>query len=74
MTMIADIEEKALQMSDNDRAKLADRLLASLPPDFTDEDEIAEAMRRSREMDEDPSRAISLEQLDELIANRPRRK
>ncbi len=72
--MIADIEEKALQMSDNDRAKLADRLLASLPPDFTDEDEIAEAMRRSREMDEDPSRAISLEQLDELIANRPRRK
>lgn len=74
MTMIADIEEKALQMSDNDRAKLADRLLASLPPDFTDEDEIAEAMRRSREMDEDPSRAISLEQLDELIANRPQRK
>lgn len=70
MTMIAEIEEKALQMSDNDRAKLADRLIASLPPDFTDEDEIAEAVRRSRAMDEDPGRAISHEEFFKFLEDR----
>jgi hypothetical protein len=74
MSVIADIEKQALSLPDQDRAKLADRLIASLPPDFIDEDELEEARRRSREMDEDPSRVISLEQLDEMIANRPRTK
>jgi hypothetical protein len=74
MSVIADIEKQALSLPDQDRAKLADRLIALLPPDFIDEDELEEARRRSREMDEDPSRVISLEQLDEMIANRPRTK
>ncbi len=68
--MIPDIEEKAFQMSDNDRAKLADRLLASLPPDFTDEDEIAEATRRSRELDEDPSKGSSHEEFFKFFEDR----
>lgn len=74
MSVIAEAEKLALSLPENERAKLADRLIASLPPDFIDEDEIEEALRRSREMDEDPSRIISLEQLDEMIANRPRKK
>lgn len=72
MSIIAEIEEKALKLPDNERAKLADRLIASLPSDFIDEDELEEARRRSREMGEDPSRVITLEQLDKMIANRPR--
>ena len=71
MTGIAEIEKLAFKLPDNDRAKLADRLIASLPADFIDEEEIQEALKRSREMDNDPSRIITLEQLDEMIANRP---
>lgn len=71
---ITDIEERALNLPDQDRARLADRLIASLPPDFIEHDELEEARRRSREMDEDPSRVITLEQLDEMIANRPLRR
>ncbi len=59
MSVIAEIETKALALTDQERAKLADKLLASLPPDFTDEDELQEALRRDREMDEDPSKVIS---------------
>lgn len=73
MSVIAEAEKLALSLSDNERAKLADRLWESLPENFIDETEIEEALTRSREMDEDPSRIITLEQLDEMIANRPRR-
>ena len=71
MTGIAEIEKLAFKLPDNDRAKLADRLIASLPVDFIDDEEIQEALKRSREMDADPGRIITLEQLDEMIANRP---
>ncbi len=59
MSIVADIEKQAMDLPEQERAKLADRLIASLPPDFTDDDEIEEALRRSREMDSDPSRVIS---------------
>jgi len=74
MSVIADIEKQALSLSDQERAKLADRLIESLPPDFTYEEEIEEALKRSRELDENPSKAISLEQLDEMIKDRPGRR
>jgi putative addiction module component (TIGR02574 family) len=74
MSVIAEIEKQALSLPEQDRARLADRLIASLPDDFIDEDVIQEALRRDREMDDDPSKVITLEQLDELIANRPLRK
>jgi putative addiction module component (TIGR02574 family) len=70
MSVITEIEKQALSLPEQDRAKLADRLIASLPEDFIDEDEIQEALRRDREMDADPSKVITLEQLDELVANR----
>ena len=74
MSVIAEAEKLALSLSVNERAKLADSLLMSLPADFIDEDEIEEARRRSREMDNDPSRIISIDQLDKLITNRPHKK
>lgn len=70
MSIIADIEKQALNLPDQDRAKLADRLLASLPPDFTDDKEIEEALRRSREMDKDPSRVISHEEFFKFFEDR----
>ena len=74
MSATTDIEKQALDLPEQERAKLADRLIASLPPDFIYEEEIDEALRRSREMDQDPSKAISWEQLEEMIKNRPSRR
>jgi len=72
MSVIAETEELALSLSASDRAKLAEKLIASLPGPFIEDDDdgIEEAMRRSREMDENPEMAISLEELDELIQKR----
>lgn len=70
MSTITDIEKQALSLPDQDRAKLADRLIASLPPDFTDDDEIDEALRRSREMDEDPNRIVSHEEFFKFFEDR----
>jgi putative addiction module component (TIGR02574 family) len=71
MSVVADIEKQALNLPEQERAKLADRLIASLSPDLTHEEELDEAERLGREMDEDPSKAITLEQLDEMVKNRP---
>ena len=73
MSVIAEAEKLALSLSDNDRAKLADRLIMSLPADFIGDEEIAEARRRNRAMDQVPNRIITLDQLDEMIASRPRK-
>lgn len=70
MSISADIEEQSLSLPDQDRARLADRLIASLPPDFTDDEEIDEALRRSIEMDRDPSRVISHEQFFKFFEDR----
>lgn len=72
MSVIAETEELALSLSASDRAKLAEKLIASLPGPFIadDDDGIEEALRRSREMDENPEMSISMEQLDKLIRKR----
>ena len=70
MSVIAHVEKQALDLPDQDRARLADRLIASLPPDFTDDDEIEEALRRSGEMDSDPSRVISHEDFFKFFEDR----
>jgi hypothetical protein len=67
---IAEIEKLALNLPDQDRAKLANRLIVSLPPDFTDDDEIDEALRRSKEMDKDPGRIISNREFFKFFENR----
>ena len=69
-TIVGDIEKLAFNLPVNERAKLADRLIASLPEDFTDEEEIDLALTRDREMDEDPSKVISHEEFFQYFKDR----
>jgi hypothetical protein len=63
-TAFADIEKLAFSLSEKQRAQLASSLLRSLPsPGWDDDDDgIAEAIRRDREMDENPDSIISHEE------------
>ena len=64
MSTIADVEELALGLPASERGKLADKLIASLPSPLVDEDEdwVEEALRRDREMDENPDAVLTEEQ------------
>lgn len=63
MITLAEIESLALGLSITDRAKLAADLLESIPGVLVDEDEgLSEAIRRSEEMDRDPSVCVSHEE------------
>lgn len=70
MSVIADVEKLAFSLPAGDRAKLADRLWESLHKDFIDQDELELIMRRDREMDEDPTKIISMDELHQKIAER----
>lgn len=72
MSVVADAEELALSLSDSERAQLAEKFIASLPGPFIDDDDdgIDEALRRSREMNENPEMSISFEELDAMIKKR----
>ncbi|HYR74980.1 MAG TPA: hypothetical protein VEM96_03990 [Pyrinomonadaceae bacterium] len=71
MATILEIERLALDLPERQRATLAANLLESLPAILSDEDEgIAEALRRDTDLDANPDRAISLEQLDSQIQRR----
>lgn len=53
---LKEIQESALELPDSDRAALAAELLGSLPAVLVEDDDgIAEARRRSKELDEDPA-------------------
>jgi len=71
MATIFEVEKLALDLPEQERAKLAANLLDSLPGVLSDEDEgIAEALRRDAEIDADPNQAMTLAQLDSKIKNR----
>lgn len=70
MSVIAEIEEQVLGLPVEERAKLADRIIASLPEDFIDQDELDEAIRRDREMDDDPSKLLSHEEFFKFFKDR----
>ncbi|MBA3832822.1 MAG: addiction module protein [Chthoniobacterales bacterium] len=73
MATVVEVEELALGLADNQRAALAAHLLGSLPPFLSDSDEgIAEALRRDAELESDQSLGISVERLDQQIAERRR--
>ena len=73
MRAVADIEKEILALNEEQRAQLAVSILDSLPGVLADPDEgIAEALRRDVELDADPEKALSLEQLDGLIRDRRR--
>ena len=71
MATIIEVEKLALDLSEQERARLAANLLDSLPGVLSDEDEgVAEALRRDAEIDANPDQVISLAQLDSHIQNR----
>ena len=71
MSTIFEVEKIALNLPEQERAKLAASLLDSLPGVLSDEDEgVAEALRRDAEMDADSSQGISFAQLDSQIQGR----
>lgn len=70
MSVIAEAEKLVFSLSEKDRAELVGKILRSLPM-YAEDGGLAEARRRDREMDENPDSIISMEQLDEMIANRP---
>ena len=73
MRAVADIEKEILALNEEQRAQLAVSILDSLPGVLADPDDgIAEALRRDAELDADPEKALSLEQLDGLIRDRRR--
>lgn len=61
---IEEIQASALRLPEDQRAKLAGDLLASLPAQLADEDEgLAEAQRRSQELRDTPETGLSWEEL-----------
>jgi putative addiction module component (TIGR02574 family) len=63
MVTLADIEILAFRLPESDRAKLAADLLDSLPGVLVEDDDgLAEALRRSEEMDRDPSACLTHEE------------
>ena len=60
MSTRQEIEVRALELSDTQRAQLATQLVKSLPPVLGEEDDgVAEALRRDAELDADPSNGLS---------------
>jgi hypothetical protein len=61
---VADVEKLAMELSESERGKLAEKLIASLPGPFIDDDDdgVEEALRRSREMDEKPEMSLTEEE------------
>jgi putative addiction module component (TIGR02574 family) len=61
---LEEIQASVMQLTDSQRATLAADLLSSLPGVLVDEDQgIAEARRRSRELAEDPSKGCTWEEI-----------
>jgi putative addiction module component (TIGR02574 family) len=64
MSKVSDIYSQVLDLPEDQRASLASDILDSLPANLSDDDDgLAEARRRSKEMDEDPSIGMTWEQI-----------
>ena len=71
MSVVAEIEEKALSLSKMERGNLISKLIESVGSPFEDDDEdawIEEALRRDKEMDENPESVLTHEQFMEGLA------
>jgi len=65
---LEEIQKCAMELPDSDRASLAAKLLFSLPAVLVDEDDgIAEARRRSKELDKDPSAGCSWSEIKQAL-------
>lgn len=68
MQTLSQIEDHAMTLPDEQRAKLALHLLESLPSILHEEDEgLAEAMRRDAELEADPSSGMTMEQFKKAV-------
>ncbi len=64
MSKVSDIYSQVLDLPEDQRASLASDILDTLPANLSDDDDaLAEARRRSKEMDEDPSIGMTWEQI-----------
>ena len=73
MPIVIEVERLALDLPEQERARLAANLLESLPGVLSDEDQgIAEALRRDADLEANPDQVISLAQLDSQIQKRRR--
>jgi hypothetical protein len=64
MSKVSDIFTQVLDLSENQRASLACNILNTLPATLSDDDDgLAEARRRSKELDENPDLAVSWEDI-----------
>ena len=65
---IEEIHAEALQLPEDERAKLAGALLVSLPALLVDDDEgIAEARRRSRDLNENPGQGTTWDDIKRTV-------
>jgi hypothetical protein len=65
---LEEIQKRAMDLPDSDRASLAAELLMSLPGVLVDTDDgIAEARRRSKELDEDPTAGCSWQEIKQAL-------
>lgn len=64
MSVIAELEKKALSLPKKARGELVSKLIASLGSPFEDEDNdwVEEALRRDREMDDNPESVMTHEE------------
>ena len=71
MSVIAEVEERALSLTTKERGELITKLLRSLPEFPSDEDDgVAEALRRREQLRKNPEIGISLEELDRRMQER----
>jgi putative addiction module component (TIGR02574 family) len=64
MNKVSELYSQVLELPEDQRASLACDILDTLPAGLSDGDDgLAEAKRRSREMDEDPSIGLTWEQV-----------
>jgi len=62
MSKVSDIYAQVLDLPEDQRASLACDILDTLPASLSDDDDgMAEARRRSKELDENPDLAVSWE-------------
>ena len=68
MSIIAEVEEKAMTLTKAERGHLASRLIASLGSPFDEDEDVIElALRRDTEMDEHPETVMSEEEFWDSI-------
>jgi hypothetical protein len=65
---LEEIQRRALELPEGDRASLAAELLFSLPAVLSDDDGgVAEARRRSKELDENPSAGCTWDEIKRTL-------